>query len=143
MNYVGVIPKDLAIGALWPQIASLISKALPYGKGEHTIDDVRDGIASGQVFALGVVERGIVEFVVTSVLVEFPRKKVLYVQYGAGKGGKRAKSALIDAAKILKADWIETRCRESVAVLYRRVGFDTSYCVAILEVNPNDNSHKV
>lgn len=60
MEHVGVIPKDLAIGALWPQIASLISKALPYGKGEHTIDDVRDGIASGQVFALGVVERGII-----------------------------------------------------------------------------------
>jgi hypothetical protein len=59
---------------------------------------------------------------------------VLYVQYGAGKGGIHAKDALIQAARTLKTDWIETRCRESVARLYRRAGFDTAYQVAIMEI---------
>ena len=135
MTHIGVIPKDLAIGLLWPQISDLISKAMPYGRGEYTIDDIRDGIASGAMFALGVVNAGMVEFVVTATIAQFPRKRVLYVQYGAGHGGKRAAAALIVAAKTLEADWIETRCRASVATLHRRIGFDTSYQVAILETS--------
>ena len=135
MTHIGVIPKDLAIGLLWPQISDLISKAMPYGRGEYTIDDIRDGIASGAMFALGVVNAGMVEFVVTATIAQFPRKRVLYVQYGAGHGGKRAAAALIVAAKTLEADWIETLCRASVATLYRRIGFDTSYQVAILETS--------
>lgn len=85
------------------------------------------------MFALGIVERGQLTFCVTCSVVQFPRKRVLYVQYGAGLGGARAREALIGAAKTLQCDWIETRCRESVARLYRKAGFDIGYCVAILE----------
>ena len=134
MRYVGVIPQDLAIGAFWPQISSLIEQAISYGRGEYTLDDIHDGIKSGAMFALGVVEDSKVEFVITATIAQFPRKRVLYVQYGAGKGGARACDALIQAAKTLKADWIETRCRESIARLYRRLGFDTAYQVAIMEI---------
>ena len=137
MDYCGIIPKDLAIGALWPQIGALVASAMPYGRGEYTLDDIRDGIERGDMFAAGLVnERAKVEFVVTCCVAQFPRKKVLYVQYGAGRGGARAKDALIAAAKTLGCDWIETRCRESVARLYRRAGFDTGYQVCILEVAP-------
>ena len=129
-----MIPKDLAIDALWPQIGALIASAIPYGRGEYTLDDIRDGIEAGQMFAVGCVNNaGEVEFVVTCSVVAFPRKQVLYVQYGAGRGGVRAKDSLIAAAKTLGCDWIETRCRESVARLYRRAGFDEGYRVCILE----------
>ena len=131
-----MIPKDLAIDALWPQIGALIASAIPYGRGEYTLDDIRDGIEVGQMFAVGCVNNaGEVEFVVTCSVVAFPRKQVLYVQYGAGRGGVRAKDSLIAAAKTLGCDWIETRCRESVARLYRRAGFDEGYRVCILEVS--------
>ena len=133
MRYVVVIPKDLAIGQFWPQISSLIARAIPYGKGEYTLDDIRAGIERGEMFALGVIEGGVVEFVITATIVAYPQKSALYVQYGAGKCGAAAKDALISAAHTLKTDWIETRCRESVARLYRRIGFDTAYQVAILE----------
>lgn len=135
MDYCGVIPKDLAIGALWPQIGALIASAIPYGRGEYTLEDIRDGIERGQMFAVGCVnEAGVVEFVVTCSIVTFPQRQVLYIQYGAGRGGRRAKDALIAAAKTLGCDWIEFRCRESVARLYRRAGFDEGYRVCILEV---------
>lgn len=135
MDYCGIIPKDLAVGALWPQIGALIASAIVYGRGEHTLEDIRDGIECGQMFAVGCVSAsGEVEFVVTCTVATFPRKQVLYIQYGAGRGGVRAKDALIAAAKTLDCDWIETRCRESVARLCRRAGFDTAYSVCILEV---------
>ena len=136
MDYCGVIPKDLATGALWPQISALIASAIPYGRGEYTLDDIRAGIEHGQMFAVGCVNDACeIEFVVTCSIVTFPRKQVLYVQYGAGRGGVRAKDALTTAAKTLGCDWIETRCRESVARLYRRAGFDDAYRVCILEVS--------
>ena len=78
MDYCGVIPKDLAIDALWPQIGALIASAIPYGRGEYTIEDIRDGIKCGQMFAVGVVgASGEVEFVVTCVIAGFPQKQVL------------------------------------------------------------------
>ena len=135
MDYCGVIPKDLAVGALWPQIGALVASAIPYGRGECTLDDIHNGIERGEMFAAGLVsERAEVEFVVTCSVVAFPRKKVLYIQYGAGRGGIWAKDALIAAARTLGCDWIETRCRESVARLFRRAGFDEGYRVCILEV---------
>ena len=134
MDYCGIIPKDLAIGALWPQIGALVAAAMPYGRGEYTLSDIHDGIRDGQMFAIGCVTGAEVEFVVTCTVAAYPRKNVLYIQYGAGRGGARAKDALVAAAKTLECDWIETRCRESVARLYRRAGFDDAYRVCILEV---------
>lgn len=137
MDYCGVIPKDLAVGALWPQIGALVASAIPYGRGEYTLDDIRGGIERGEMFAAGVVnERSEVEFVVTCCVATFPQKHVLYVQYGAGRDGARIREALVAAAQTLRCDWIETRCRESVARLYRRAGFDIGYSVCILEVSP-------
>lgn len=135
MRYVGVIPQDLAVGPLWPQIAALIDRAVPYGRGEYTTDDIRAGIESGEMFALGVVEDGAVEYVLTASVVQYPQKRVLYIQSGAGKGSKRAKEALVSAAKTLKADWIESRCRKSVARVFRSLGFDIAYQVPILEIH--------
>ena len=135
MDYCGVIPKDLAIGALWPQIGALIASAIPYGRGEYTLEDIRDGIERGEMFAIGCVDDlAVVEFVMTCTVVRFPRKQVLYVQYGAGRAGARAREALVAAAQTLACDWIETRCRESVARLYRRAGFDDAYRVCILDI---------
>lgn len=134
MEFIGVIPKDLALGALWPQVEAQIGRAIPYGKGEFSLADVRQGIERGHAFALGVVAKGVVEFVAIATPVIYPQKKVLYIQYGAGRGGVRAKEAMICAAKTLGADWIETRCRPAVARLYEKAGFDTAYQVAILEI---------
>ncbi len=134
MEFIGVIPKDLATGVLWPQIRKLVAQALPYGRGEYEVEDIRDGIRAGQAFALGVIGDGMrLEFVAVATIAQYPRKRVLYVQYGAGEGGARAKPAIEAAARTLECDWVETRCRESVARLFRQAGFETGYHVCILE----------
>lgn len=131
----GVLSNELASGGAWPQISSLISQAIPRGRGEYTLEDVREGLARGDMLAVGVAnDRAELEFVATCTLCVYPRKRVLYVQYGAGRGGKRALSALVDAARILNCDWVETRSSPAVARLYAQCGFDTAYTVSILEV---------
>ena len=106
---------------------------LPYERVVGMEDVPVVGVARHQ-FAVAKVVDGQVEFVLTCVVAQYPRKRVLYVQYGAGRGGADLKEKLIEVARVLKCDWIETRCRESVARLYRRSGFETGYQVCILEV---------
>ncbi len=135
MAFIGVIPQDLAAGALWPQIGGLLARALPYGRGEYELDDIRAAIEGGRMFAIGVVDDAArVEFAAACSLIVYPRKRVLYVVVGAGRGAARTGEALLSAAATLGADWIETRCRTQVAALYRRYGFDTAYCVPIMEI---------
>jgi hypothetical protein len=67
-------------------------------------------------------------------LVTYHRKRVLYIQQGAGEQGADLADTVRRVAAELECDWVETRTRESVARLYRRVGFDIGYCVPILEV---------
>ena len=63
LDYCGIIPKDLATGALWPQIGALIAAAMPYGRGEYDLDDIRAGIDRNEMFAVGCVNaRAEVEF---------------------------------------------------------------------------------
>ena len=132
--FVGVLTPEQASGALWPAVSALVSQAIPYGRGEYTLGDIHEGLRNGTMLAIAKVIDNQVEFVLTCVVAQYPRKRVLYVQYGAGRGGADLKEKLIEVARVLKCDWIETRCRESVARLYRRLGFDVAYNVCILEV---------
>lgn len=134
MDYCGVIPKEVAIGPLWPQIAAQLSRSLPHGRGEYTLDDIHNGIADEFLFAAGVIKQGQVRFVATCSVCQYPQKRVLYIQHGAGRGGKHLLPAVIKAAQTLECDWIETRCRESVSRLYRALGFDCHYVTPILEI---------
>ena len=133
-TFFGVLTPEQASGTLWPAVSALVSQAIHYGRGEYTLEDIHEGLRSGSMLAVAKVIDNQVEFVLTCVVAQYPRKRVLYVQYGAGRGGADLKEKLIEVARVLKCDWIETRCRESVARLYRRLGFDVAYNVCILEV---------
>jgi len=132
-TFVGVIPKDEAVGALWPQIADLLACSLPHGRGEYTLDDIKSGIADQSLFAVASVDDGIVQFVAVCAVCQYPRKRVLYIQHGAGRNGTRLIDIVTHAARTLECDWIETRCRTAVSRLYRRLGFDCHYVTPILE----------
>lgn len=133
-TYRGVLPAKVASGELWPQISALLERSLPYGRGEYELGDIRAGVADGQLLAVARVECGTVRFVVVCSLVIYPRKRVLYIQQGAGEQGVDLADTVRRVATELECDWVETRTRESVARLYRRAGFDIGYCVPILEV---------
>ena len=133
-TFFGVLTPEQASGTLWPAVSVLVAQAIPYGRGEYAMEDIHEGLRRGEMLAVAKVIDNQVEFVLTCVVSQYPRKRVLYVQYGAGRGGADLKEKLIEVARVLKCDWIETRCRESVARLYRRLGFDVAYNVCILEV---------
>ena len=133
-TYRGVLPPQVASGELWPQVSALLERSLPYGRGEYEIDDIQAELAAGRLLAVARLDAGTVRFVVICSLVIYPRKRVLYIQHGAGEHGADLADTVRQGAKDLSCDWIETRTRTSVARLYRRVGFDIDYCVPILEV---------
>jgi len=133
-TFFGVLTPEQASSTLWPAVSVLVAQAIHYGRGEYTLEDIHEGLRRGEMLAVAKVVDRQVEFVLTCVVAVFPRKRVLYVQYGAGRGGADLKEKLIEVARALRCDWIETRCRESVARLYRRSGFETGYQVCILEV---------
>ena len=133
-TFFGVLTPEQASSTLWPAVSVLVAQAIHYGRGEYTLEDIHEGLRRGEMLAVAKVVDNQVEFVLTCVVAQYPRKRVLYVQYGAGRGGADLKEKLIEVARALKCDWIETRCRESVARLYRRLGFDVAYNVCILEV---------
>ena len=133
-TFFGVLTPEQASSTLWPAVSVLVAQAIHYGRGEYTLEDIHEGLRRGEMLAVAKVIDNQVEFVLTCVVAQYPRKRVLYVQYGAGRGGADLKEKLIEVAQVLKCDWIETRCRESVARLYRRLGFDVAYNVCILEV---------
>ena len=133
-TFFGVLTPEQASSTLWPAVSVLVAQAIHYGRGEYTLEDIHEGLRRGEMLAVAKVVDSQVEFVLTCVVAQYPRKRVLYVQYGAGRGGADLKEKLIEVARALKCDWIETRCRESVARLYRRLGFDVAYNVCILEV---------
>lgn len=132
--YRGILPPEAATGDLWSQLAALLERSLPYGRGEYTLDDIRSELAAGQLLAIARLDEGVVRFAVVCSLVIYPRKRVLYIQHGAGLNGADLTDTVHQVAKDLSCDWIETRTRTGVARLYRRVGFDIDYCVPILEV---------
>ena len=134
-TFFGVLTPEQASSTLWPAVSVLVAQAIPYGRGEYTLEDIHEGLRRGEMLAVAKVVDRQVEFVLTCVVAVFPRKRVLYVQYGAGRGGADLKEKLIEVARALRGDWIETRCRDSVARLYRRAGFDIGYSVCILEVS--------
>ena len=133
-TYRGVLPPQVASGELWPQVSALLERSLPYGRGEYEIDDIQAELAAGRLLAVARLDAGTVRFVVICSLVIYPRKRVLYIQHGAGEHGADLADTVRQVAKDLSCDWIETRTRTRVARLYRRVGFDIDYCVPILEV---------
>lgn len=132
-EFIGVIPKDLATGAFWPQIRDQVARALKHGRGEYSIQDILDAIDCGELFAVGAVRDGVVEFVAIAGVARFPRKSILSVMYGAGRGGARLKDTLMVAMRTLRCDWIEFRCRPSVARLWRPLGVEQAYQLCILE----------
>lgn len=132
--YRGVIPAQAAAGELWPQVSALLKRSLPYGRGEYELEDIQAELAAGRLLAVACLDAGVVRFVVTCSLVIYPRKRVLYIQHGAGVRGTHLADTVRRVARELECDWIETRTRNSVARLYRRAGFDINYCVPILEV---------
>jgi len=137
-TFFGVLPPGEAAGTYWPQIAALIETSLQYGRGEYELEDIRTALIREQVLAIASLEGDRVKFVVTCSVNETPRKRVLYIEYGAGCEGAELKDAVVRVAKTLHCDWVETRCRAAVARLYRKAGFDINYYTPILEIHHDD-----
>ena len=65
-TFFGVLTPEQASGTLWPAVSALVSQAIPYGRGEYTLEDIHEGLRSGNMLAVAKVVDSQVAFVVTA-----------------------------------------------------------------------------
>ena len=54
-TFFGVLTPEQASGALWPAVSALVAQAIPYGRGEYTLEDLHEGLRSGNMLAVASI----------------------------------------------------------------------------------------
>ena len=116
-------PKCMPV--VFPQVSSFISEALQY-TDDCTLADAEHQLSVGNWALLNIVdEEGAVKGAYVIAFNESPTGKIAIIVSAAGKGaaGKEVFSQVEDLLKKFGATSVQAHTRESVARLYKRVGF--------------------
>jgi hypothetical protein len=122
------IPTD-QIAQRWLTIAPFIEDSLVYSGGDFTIDQVRVYLSSGQWLTLGVFEEQNLLGVIAVQFTNMPNDRVAFITAIGGKNITNS-NTFQQFQTILKAHGatkIQGGVRESVARLWRRLGFSQRY----------------
>lgn len=122
------IPTD-QIAQRWAVIAPFIEDSLVYSGGDFTIDQVRLYLSSGQWLTLGVFDEQSMLGVIAVQFTNMPNDRVAFITAIGGKNITNS-DTFNQFQAILKAHGatkIQGGVRESVARLWRRLGFSQRY----------------
>lgn len=122
------IPTD-QIAQRWAVIAPFIEDSLAYSGGDFTIDQVRLYLSSGQWLTLGVFDEQSMLGVIAVQFTNMPNDRVAFITAIGGKNITNS-DTFNQFQAILKAHGatkIQGGVRESVARLWRRLGFSQRY----------------
>jgi len=122
------IPTD-QIAQRWLTIAPFIEDSLAHSGGDFTIDQVKVYLSSGQWLTLGVFEEQSLLGVIAVQFSNMPNDRVAFITAIGGKNITNS-DTFQQFQTILKAHGatkIQGGVRESVARLWRRLGFSQRY----------------
>lgn len=122
------IPTD-QIAQRWLTIAPFIKDSLAHSGGDFTIDQVKVYLSSGQWLTLGVFEELNLLGVIAVQFTNMPNDRVAFITAIGGKNITNS-DTFQQFQTILKAHGatkIQGGVRESVARLWRRLGFSQRY----------------
>ena len=122
------IPTD-QIAQRWLTIAPFIEDSLAYSGGDFTIDQVKVYLSSGQWLTLGVFKELNLLGVIAVQFTNMPNDRVAFITAIGGKNITNS-DTFQQFQTILKAHGatkIQGGVRESVARLWRRLGFSQRY----------------
>jgi hypothetical protein len=127
MNIYRISPDQIA--QRWQAIAPFIADSLAQSGGDFTIDQVRLYLSSGQWLTLGVFDGNDMLGVIAVQFTNMPNDRVAFITAIGGKNITNS-DTFQQFQAILKAHGatkIQGGVRESVARLWRRLGFSQRY----------------
>lgn len=122
------IPTD-QIAQRWQGIAPFIEDSLVHSGGDFTVDQVKVYLSSGQWLTLGVFDEQTMLGVIAVQFTNMPNDRVAFITAIGGKNITNS-DTFNQFQAILKAHGatkIQGGVRESVARLWRRLGFSQRY----------------
>ena len=130
MNVIRLLRPEEVL-ADWPRLSEMLSHAIKRGHGEVEANDIRKMVLAGLMFVFASDS-----FALTCEFVNYPRKTVMVVGFGAGKVGdhRQVTETLDNFAKTGGASSIRTYCSNPAMVRYYQHFFtDVSPIYTVLE----------
>jgi hypothetical protein len=122
-----IIPNEIA--QKWAEVSLFIEDALLFADGDYTLDQVRLAVVSNQWLLIGIYEGDFIKGAFTVSFINMPNDRIGFVTTIGGKNifTKDTYKQLKEILKQFGATKIQGGVRESVARLWRRVGFKERY----------------
>jgi len=122
-----IMPEELA--QKWADVSLFIEDALLFADGDYTLDQVRLAVVSNQWLLIGIYEGDFIKGALTVSFMNMPNDRIGFVTTIGGKNifTKDTYKQLVEILKQFGATKIQGGVRESVARLWRKVGFKERY----------------
>ena len=122
-----ILPDEVA--QKWLKVAPFIEDALLYADGDYTLDQVRLAVVSNQWLLIGIFEGDFIKGALTVSFINMPNDRIGFVTAIGGKNifNKDTYKQLVEILKQFGATKIQGGVRESIARLWRKVGFKERY----------------
>lgn len=114
---------------LWPVVESYIASALEHAKGDYTVEQVKTLVATGQWMLVIAADDEGIHGAATVHMFNRPDDRVAFVTAIGGRliGDADTFGKMKQVLAGFGATCVEGAARESIARLWRRIGFEEKY----------------
>lgn len=127
---VQVVPTQ-HLHQLWSQVSGYLDDALKYADGDYSLEQVKVYLSTGQWQLLIVNDEKTIHGAITVSYANYPNDRVAFITAIGGKwiSDKESYKNFCDVLKTHGATKIQGAARESVARLWRRLGFKNKHII--------------
>lgn len=124
------------IHRLWPLVESYIVSALEHAKGDYTVEQAKTLVTTGQWMLVVAADDQGVHGAATVHMFNRPDDRVAFVTAIGGKliGNQETFEQFKHLLANFGATMIEGAARESIARLWRRIGFEEKYRIVGVKI---------
>ena len=130
------VPKEL-VKQVWSQANGYIENALKYAEDDYSLEQVKEYVSSGKWNLLIVIdEQNKLRGAITVVYSNYPNYRLAFITAIGGKWicDKESYQNFCEVLKANGATRIQGAARESVARLWRRLGFREKHIIVEREI---------
>lgn len=121
---------------LWPLVESYIAAALEHAKGDYTVEQAKTLVVTGQWMLVVATDEQGVQGAATVNMFNRPDDRVAFVTAIGGKliGNAETFEQFKRLLANFGATYVEGAARESIARLWRRIGFEEKYRIVGVKI---------